>query len=156
MNRLLLPLCLLTALAAEAQTLEPLSRRASAWRQPQFYLGETRISRAQLGRMLQSENPEAYSEFRKAQNSRALSLVIGLPGSALVGYYGLGSLGVGEKPNIAATGIGAAMLVCGFLFDSKVESHLERVVALHNQRTSTLRLVPGMTSDGGVGLKLQF
>jgi len=155
MNRLLLPLCLLAALTAEAQTLEPLSRRPSAWRRPQFYLGETRISRAQLGRMLQLENPEAYSEFRKTQNSRALSIVLGLPGSALVGY-GLGSLAVGEKSNVAATGIGAALWVCGFLFDFKVESHLERVVALHNQRTSKLRLVPGMTSHGGVGVKLQF
>jgi hypothetical protein len=156
MNRFLLPLCLLTAISVQAQTLEPLSRRPSGWRRPQFYLGETRISRVQLGRMLQVENPEAYSEFRKAQNSRALSIALGLPGGALVGYYGLGSLVVGEKPNLAATGIGVALWLSGFLFDFKSESHLERVVALHNQRTGKLRLVPGLTSDGGVGVKLQF
>lgn len=155
MNRFLLPLCLLAAISAQAQTLEPLSRRASAWRRPQFYLGETRISRPQLGRMLQVENPEAYSEFRKAQNSRALSVVLGLPGSVLVGY-GLGSLAVGEKPNAAVLGIGAALGLGGFLCNFNAESHLERVVALHNQRTGKLRLVPGLTSDGGFGVKLQF
>lgn len=156
MNRFLLLLCLLAAaISAEAQTFEPLSRRPSAWRRPQFYLGETRISRAQLGRMLQSEEPEAYSEFRKAQNSRALTIALGLPGSVLIGY-GLGSLAVGEKPSAAPIGIGGALWLCGFLININEESHLERVVALHNQRTGKLRLAPGLTSDGGVGLRLQF
>ena len=155
MNRFLLPLCLLTALAAQAQTFEPLSRRPSAWRRPQFYLGETRISRAQLGRMLQAENPEAYSEFRKAQNSRALSIVVGLPASVLVGYE-LGTLSTGGQLNVARSSIGAAFFLGSFLIGLGEESHLERVVALHNQRTGKLRVAPGLTSDGGFGLRLQF
>lgn len=155
MNRFLLPLCLLTAISVQAQTLEPLSRRPSAWRRPQFYLGETRISRAQLGRMLQAEDPEAYSEFRKAQNSRALSIIVGLPSSVLLGYE-LAALSTGGQFNAARSGIGAAIFLGSFLIGLGEESHLERVVALHNQRTGKLRLVPGLTSDGGVGVKLQF
>lgn len=155
MNRFLLPLCLLTAISVQAQTLEPLSRRPSAWRRPQFYLGETRISRAQLGRMLQAEDPEAYSEFRKAQNSRALSIIVGLPSSVLLGYE-LAALSTGGQFNAARSGIGVAIFLGSFLIGLGEESHLERVVALHNQRTGKLRLVPGLTSDGGVGVKLQF
>lgn len=155
MNRVLLPLCLLAAITTQAQTIEPLSRRPSAWRRPQFYLGETRISRARMGRMLQSENPEAYREFQKAQGSRALSIAIGLPGSALVGYE-LGTVATGGQLNAARSGIGAALFLGGFLFSLGEEGHLERAVALHNQRAGSLRLLTGPTSDGGVGLKLQF
>lgn len=155
MNRFLLPLCLLATLAAQAQTLEPLSRRPSAWRGPQFYLGETRISRAQLSRMLQSENLEAYQEFQKAQGSRALNIVFGVPGGALVGYE-LGTLAVGGQLSAVRGSLGAALFLGGFLFSLGEESHLERAVALHNQRVGSLRLLTGPTSDGGMGLKLQF
>lgn len=156
MNRFLLLLCLLlTAPAlAQTQTVEPLSRKITFWGE-RFYLGQTRISRANVGQMFRLEHPEAYAEFRKAQKSRALNAVVGLPGGVLMGYE-IGTWVGGGRINAVRGGVGAALFMAGVVFSLQEESHLERAIALHNQRTGKLRLAPGLTSDGGFGVKLQF
>lgn len=154
MNRFLLSLCLLLTTSALAQTTEPLSRRI-AFGGHRFYLGETRISRTKLREMFRLENPEAYAELRKAGDSRALSAVFGIPGGGLVGYE-VGNWATGGQLNAVRSGIGAALFLTSIFFDFKSESHLERAIALHNQRAGKIRLAPGLTSDGGFGLRLQF
>lgn len=154
MNRLLLPLCLLLTIFAQAQITEPLSRKITFWGE-RFYLGETRISRAQVGRMLERENPEAYAEFQKAGKSQALNAVFGLPGGLLTGYE-IGNWVGGGRINAVRGGIGVALFWTSIVFSLQEESHLERAIALHNQRAGKIRLAPGLTSDGGFGLRLQF
>jgi hypothetical protein len=137
-----------------AQTTEPLLRRPpNALSSNRFYLGDERISRRKMGQLLQRENPEAYAEFSRARTQRALSAVTGLPGGLLVGYE-LGAWIGGERINAWRGGIGLGLFLASFIFTQNEESHLERAIALHNQRAGRLRVGP--TTSGNLGLRMYF
>lgn len=156
MKHLLLGGLLFGTLLTQAQTTEPLSRRPpSAFSPTRFYLGDERISRRKVGQLLQRENPEAYTEFSRARTHRGLSLATGLPGGLLVGYEAGTWIG-GGRVNAWRGGIGLGLFIASYVFTQNEESHLERAVALHNQRAGRLRLGLGPTAQGGLGLQLRF
>jgi hypothetical protein len=130
------------------------------------FMGQTAFT--QNGKLLTSTQlmrvtgniPGTREKMLRARRNSRVSTIISSTGGCLFGYFGLGPLLSGDRPNWVLAGAGVGLLGVTIPFNRAATRHAGEAVDLYNEQVRPMghhkpSLQLGMTGQG-VGLRLRF